>query len=687
MRTIQSPTVRRRRACCSHGRRQRGGAGIMATIFLAIAVIALGATDIGRYYAERRHMQSAADLAALSAATQAANDATCTAATTAVNQVTNVPVSLLSGTSTATVTCGIWSPPPTSGASAQFTRTSGAALPANNQCAGLSAGVVSAGQSVNAVCVTVSERVSGIFINGVTISASAIAKSVPTDTFTLTTSLATLNGGLANKLLQVLTGSPNALSLQVLDYQGLAQVNLKLAGILANLPVGTTTGVLNGTVTLGQLANATLQAATQQNLVGANLNVLNAIVAALCSGSVCGGPQIALGQLVSAATATGTSAVNASVNALGLLSTALQIANGTSSVNIPSVTVQTPTVLSPLLNVNVSGSVKLGANPPSTASGPPGPTTCGTSNCTTNTSTAQGNVFLNTSISLLSTCPSGGLVYPGGTCSSGSPTPLAAVQLPITAYVAPATAGLASVTCSANGTKSATVNVQTGLLAVYIGGAANTPINLNASSGYSPDGSASPIQLVSVNLSSLLNLLSLGGLSSTLASLLNVLTLGIVNLNAITINISLLPGQMTVVPVANQSPTPLVFTYPGPGSSASPSPASPYMLGTGTDQFLAPAVTGVANNGLKVSLSLGQTGLLGALAAAGIDLSGVLSQLLNTVLGPLLNALASTLVPLLLQPIDSLLTSVTGLLGLSLGNAYVTNTPDSIKCGDPMLVQ
>lgn len=650
----------------------------MATIFLAIAVIVLGATDIGRYYAERRHMQSAADTAALSAVTQVASDANCTAATNAVNQITNVPASLLSGKATATVTCGIWSPPPTSGASAQFTRTSGAPLPPNNQCAGLSGGTVSAGQSVNAVCVTVSELVSGIFINNATISASAIAKSVPTDTFTLTTSLAALNGGLANKLLQVLTGSPNALSLQVLDYQGLAQVNLKLAGILANLPVGTTTGVLNGTVTLGQLANATLQAATQQNLVGANLNVLNAIVAALCSGSVCGGPQIALGQLVSAATATGSSAVNASVNALGLLSTALQIANGTSSVSIPSVTVQTPTPLAPLLNATVSGSVSLAGTPPATASGPPGPASCGTSNCTTNTSTAQGNVFLNTSISLLSTCPDGSLVYPGSSCSSGTATSLTKVQLPVTAYLAPATAGLASVTCSANGTKTAQVNVQTGVVAVYLGGAANTPINLNAPTGYTPNGSATPITLVSVNLQSLLNLLNLGGLTSTLTTLLNVLTLGLLDLNNISVNINLTPGQLTV-PVANQTPTPLTFTYPGPGSSASPSPASPYMLSTGTDQFLSPAVQGIVNSGLSISLSA-SGGLVSVLA-------GILNPLLNALTGPLLSALGSTLVPLLLQPVDSLLTSVTGLLGLSLGNAYVTNTPDSIKCGNPMLVQ
>ncbi|MDN7904868.1 pilus assembly protein TadG-related protein [Burkholderia diffusa] len=651
-------------------RRQHGSIAIMAAIWLSVAVIVLSGIDIGRFYSERRHMQAAADLAALSSVMKASADTTCSAAKTAAQQVASPTANSVPANATVSVTCGVWTAPQTSGGAATFTPTAGD--PINGQCGGLSAGSAGSttGQSANAVCVSVSEPVTGFFRGVKPISASAMAKSTPTDTFTLTTSLAALNGGLANQLLQTLTGSPNALSLNAVDYQGLAQVNLKLADILANLQVGSSTAVLNGSVTLGQLASAMLQAATPQKPLGANLNVLNAIVVALCPGSVCGGAQIALKPLVSAAVANGSSAVDASVNALGLLSTALQVANGTNSVAIPSITVQTPTALAPLLNATVSGSVALTGTPPATASGPPGPSNCGTSNCLTNTSTAQGNVFLNTSISLLSTCSNGSLVYPGGTCPSGKATPLAAVQLPITAYVAPAKAGLASVTCSANGTKSATVNVQTGVVAVYLGGAANTPINLNAPSGYTPSA-APPITLVSVNLQSLLNLLNLGGLISGLTTLVNVLTFGVLDLTQISVNINLTPGQLTI-PVANQTPTPLTFTYPG-------GPASPYMLSVGTDQFLSPAVQSALNSGLSVQLTA-NSGLLSALGL-------VVTPVLNVVLGPILSALGTTLVPLLLQPIDSLLTSVTGLLGLSLGNAYVTNTPDSIKCGNPMLVQ
>jgi hypothetical protein len=212
--------------------------------------------------------------------------------------------------------------------------------------------------------------------------------------------------------------------------------------------------------------------------------------------------------------------------------------------------------------------------------------------------------------------------------------------------------------------------VQTGLLAVYLGGSANTPINLKAPSGYTASGSATPITLVSVNLQSLLNLLNLGGLISGLTTLVDVLTLGALDLTEISVNINLTPGQLTI-PVANQSPTPLVFTYPG-------TPSSPYTLSAGTDSFV-PHGSSALNSGLSVQLTA-NGGLLKLLG-------DVTTPILNVVLGPLLSALGSTLVPMLLQPVDSLLTSVTGLLGLSLGNAYVTNTPDSIKCGNPMLVQ
>ncbi|WP_174903429.1 pilus assembly protein TadG-related protein [Burkholderia pseudomultivorans] len=694
MRADQSSMACRRGAVWPGRRRQRGSFAITAAIWLAIAVIVLSVIDISRFYAERRQMQAAADLAALSAVSQVA-DATCQAAKAAVQQVATPSANSVPTNATVSVSCGVWVPPQAAGSGASFTRISGDAVDTNGLCDGLPAGDVN-NASANAVCVTVSEPVSGIFRSG-TIGASAIAKSNPSDSFTLFTSLATLQGGLVNQLLTTLTGSPNPLSLSVVDYQGLAQVNLNMAGILANLPVGSNTSVLSGSVTLGQLLSAELQAATQQNVAAANLTVLSAIVAKICPNSQnCGGPSVSLGNLIQTAVSSGTSAVNASVNALGLLTTALQVANSTTPVNINSITVQTPTALAPLLNATVQGSVSLAGNQPSTASGPPGPSNCGTTDCTTHATASQGTIFLNTSLSLLTTCPDGSLVYGNNSCASGGSTSLVTVQLPVTVYVAPATAGLQSVACSTPGKKTAVVNVQTGVLAAYLGGSSSTPaqINLNAPTGYVPDGSET-IPLMTVNLQSLLNLLSnqpsLTGMTNLTTVLGNQLGSGgllsgllsqLVSLLVpqITITVGLKSGQLSV-PVANQSVTPLTFTS---------ADSAPYQQAqVETTQFLAPAVQGIANSGLTLSLKVsgGVTGaLLDLLNVLGLNVNSILSQLLTTLTGPLLTALGNTILPLLLQPVDSILSSVTGVLGLGLGNAYVANSPLAIKCGDPMLV-
>ncbi|WP_396330380.1 pilus assembly protein TadG-related protein [Burkholderia anthina] len=694
MKAVRPNQARAHRFGLSAPRRERGAVAILAAIWVSIAIIVLASIDIGHFYAERRHMQASADLAALSAVTTLAVDSTCGSAQSVASGMANLSTNRLPTSATVSVTCGVWTAP-TATANALFTPTAGAST-TNGQCGGLSAGTVASGQLPNATCVTISEPVTGLFRSGITVSASAIAKSTPSDSFTLFTSLATLQGGLVNQLLTTLTNSPNPLTLSVVDYQGLAQVNLNMAGILANLPVGSSTSVLSGTVTLGQLLNAELQAATQQNVAGANLTVLSTIVAAICPNSQnCGGPSVSLGNLVQTAVSSGTSAVNASVNALGLLTTALQVANGTTPVSINSVTVQTPTALAPLLNATVQGSVSLAGNQPSTASGPPGPATCGTTDCTTHATASQGTIFLNTSLSLLTTCSDGSLVYGNNSCKTGTATSLAAVQLPITIYVAPATAGLQSV-CSTPGQKTAVVNVQTGVLAAYLGGSSSgpAPIKLTAPTGYVPDGSGTT-PLMTVNLQSLLNLLSsqpslagLTNLTSVLGmqlgdgGLLSGLLSQLVSLLVpqITVTVGLKSGQLSV-PVANQSVTPLTFTA---------SDTAPYQQASvTTTQFLAPAVQGVVNSGLTLSLQVsgGVTGtLLNLLKTLGLDVNSILSQLLTTLTDPLLKALGKTIVPLLLQPVDSILSSITGVLGLGLGNAYVANSPLAIKCGDPMLV-
>src|SRR6516225_8727139 len=89
MRADQSHAARRGGAGGPRRSRQRGSVAVMATIWALVAIIVLGAIDVGHFYAERRRMQAAADLAALSAVSQITTDSTCQAAKTAAGQIAN----------------------------------------------------------------------------------------------------------------------------------------------------------------------------------------------------------------------------------------------------------------------------------------------------------------------------------------------------------------------------------------------------------------------------------------------------------------------------------------------------------------------------------------------------------------------------------------------------------------------
>ena len=636
--------------------RQRGSMALTLLLLMVGLMAIVGVIGVANVLWVKRDLRKAADLAALSAVSQVTEDGTCSAATSTADRIApqNLASSLEAGASML-VTCGVWQAGGT--AAPTFNSTAGAAE-VNGQCDGLAAASAAsvANMLPNAVCVTVSKAVlPGFFLNGMTVSASAIAVAQAQDQFTLTTSLAALDGGLENQLLgALLNGSPdsNVLALQAVDYQGLAQTNISLAGILANLGVGSNTTILSGNATIGQLANAMVQAATQEGVAAADLNVLNAIIAQL---GTTGGVSVSLPGLVNAVSVTGTSAVSGSVNAFGLLATALQVANGTHPISISSFNIQTPSSLGSVLSGSVSAKAWIAGNPPATASGPPGPSGCGETNptnCTTWAQTNQGVISLSTSLTVLS----------GVT-----------VNLPLTVYIAPATAGLEAVTCGPN-EKNATVNVQTGVLTVYLGSAPANTLGNSPSSAFVQ----SPVTLVSINLKTLLNA---AGLTGVLNDLLCALDCG-----SVTATVTANPTG-PLLELANQSPVPLTFTYPVPLSSGTSDPTAPYMLSTGTQQLLKPALQSLFSSGLTITLSGG--GLLGSVlnSLLGDVLGSTVSGSSAPLTGSLLAALEPALVDTLAPEVDNLLAQSTGLLGLSLGNAYVTDTPDSIQCGAPMLVQ
>jgi uncharacterized membrane protein len=161
-------------------RRQRGVTAILAAVCIGMAIAALGVIDIGNYYFARRELQRTADLAASAAAQTISNGGDCTSATTSAQNNAVNGNGLSNSSATVTVVCGRWDPTVNAGQS-YFATT---------------------GTPMNAAQVTVSEIVPYFFVGPAReIQAVATAEATNIRSFSLTSAVASLSGGLLNGLL------------------------------------------------------------------------------------------------------------------------------------------------------------------------------------------------------------------------------------------------------------------------------------------------------------------------------------------------------------------------------------------------------------------------------------------------------------------------------------------------------
>jgi uncharacterized membrane protein len=210
---------------------------LFAVAFAVAAVLAAVAVDAASLYHERRMVQNGVDMAALSAASDTGKAAS-------IAQSSLIEAGLLAPASTEglTVTTGHYNPDPNVPVDERF----------------------KPGQPpLNAVHVHFERQGQLHFARGwapsPTIGASAIATVTPEVSFSLGSRLASLNGGIANSLLNALLGTN--LSLSVMDYNGLlnAQVDvlqfLDAVAIKLNLTAGTYNDLLATQVDGGIVAS------------------------------------------------------------------------------------------------------------------------------------------------------------------------------------------------------------------------------------------------------------------------------------------------------------------------------------------------------------------------------------------------------------------------------------------------
>lgn len=308
-------------------RRQGGSVLVQAAMTLGIAAILLVGLDLGYLFFMKRELQKTADLAALAAAphVQASNCAPAQAV--ALEHVTHN----LEGY-TPTVVCGHWDP----------TYTAERAFSAGD----FNAVRVSFNATPPALLPLDMDR--SIYVEAVT------TIDPPVAAFTVGSRLLRLEAGsLLPSILGVLGVDLD--DTDILSYQGLANALITPAGLLEALGIPVTTdldvGTLNAladiqNLSLGTLLNASVTALQAQgSAADAQVALLTHLIAHLSADAL--NTQIPLfgngdtpGVLLGLDN-SGTSALDAEVDLLSLVGTALTVANGEHLVDLPDLSIPT----------------------------------------------------------------------------------------------------------------------------------------------------------------------------------------------------------------------------------------------------------------------------------------------------------------------------------------------------------
>ncbi|KVU70361.1 hypothetical protein WK71_12430 [Burkholderia ubonensis] len=634
-------------------RGQRGAVSVLATVWVLVALVTLGAIDIGNLFFQRRDLQRIADLSALAAVQSLdPSDTSCGAANTAAlnnaraNETSNTVTTgaPARGQDQVAATCGRWDPQVYAGRPAYF------------------APAASGMTQLNATQVTVTRTMRYSFLGVVsmlgagpgTMSATATARASAIDTFSISATLASVDPVWLNGILSALLGT--SVSLTLADYQALAGANIKLLGISTALGAGTVNGLVDLSVTVPTLIGnlsayvgalqagggngpgyvAQLQAASTAlgKLAGASVGNTTVVVAnapnALLNISL-GNPQ---------------SGADAQVNLLDLLTTAAQVAayNKGHAVSL-NTGVTLPLGASGFNVVSLQLQV---LNPPSIAVGEAGLLPNGT--WRTQASSAQIGVYLNVqtpSIPITGALGLSGLID----------LTLNGINLPIYLLVGgPAVASLAATKCGSATTPSTTTIVATpGIAKLCISAPPSGTLNLSNVSTCPPAGT---LQLLNLQASTLLSPPVSLGVSASISNPV----------------LQIVGTASSSAPYAGYpSATPYHFCNAPAGL------ATPVSCGSG---WVSPSTASSPNsywttyvNNLGASLGT---------ALSNINLNAITILGIPIPLGPLLNAIGSLVLQPVLSALDAVLVPILGLLGVQVGQATVHQI--SLTCNAAQLV-
>lgn len=327
-------TLRRR------GRDQNGQ--VLPIVALCMVFVIIGAAfgiDLGMLTAQKRKLQSVADLVALDVL-RSINGTACNAiqsnGQTLVSNLNTAAVTsaqrnnfTVGGTNGLTVEPGIWN------AAAGSFSTFGPSCASNVNGQPNAVRITAAGQTQYGFA-----RVIGLASQNQ--NRSGIASRIGTVDFSLGSSLIDVNSSnspLLNPLMNALLGTGNRVSASLVSYQGLANSTISLAALATQmgLGLGSSSNLMNTSVSMSSLLSAASTVLANNGNSTAAATLANLAAASVAANSTL---TTRIGDLVKLASGTGSTA-DAQLNVFQLITGSAQIANGSNFVNIPGLTLST----------------------------------------------------------------------------------------------------------------------------------------------------------------------------------------------------------------------------------------------------------------------------------------------------------------------------------------------------------
>lgn len=198
----------------------------------------------------------------------------------------------------------------------------------------------------------------GLYDGTVNLSATAVAQAPAVGSFTLGSSLLSVDPDVLNALLERLFGTGSGVALDAASYNGLATTDVSLGDLAAAAGVGTVDELLAMNTTLGEFVDLVATAAQRDNP-----DIASAVINDITIGANAG-TDTTVGDLIAVDTPADSSFLDARFNVFDLVMGSALLANEDQAVAVPGLTVDAAPLASVDLTLHVTEAPQPGGGVP-----------------------------------------------------------------------------------------------------------------------------------------------------------------------------------------------------------------------------------------------------------------------------------------------------------------------------------